>query len=51
MVRSSFNPNSLRSYLKLYLIEVLLKFEDIELTVSDIKNSVNYKDLNEEVKQ
>ena len=32
------------------IIEVLLRFEDIELTVSDIKNLVNYKDLNEKVK-
>ena len=28
----------------------MLRFEDIELTVSDIKNLVNYKDLNEKVK-
>ena len=32
------------------IIEVVLRFEDIELTVSDIKNLVNYKDLNEKVK-
>ena len=32
------------------IIEVLLRFEDIELTVSDIKNLVNYKNFNEKVK-
>ena len=32
------------------IIEVPLRFEDIELIVSHIKNLVKYKDLNEKVK-